>query len=165
VRRSMLVVTMAAVACAACATTGAGKGEMREYKIDEVVPLGPEGSAQVSLKSGPFEIVQLLVRNQPSAKDILEDKRGTDRSHPKPTIVARSSATETAMVSLASILEDENGKPLMTCNSRRDQDLVGGVTDDWNTCFMEAILTQDWPKVKNFHVIVTFRVREEAPAQ
>ncbi|HET6439202.1 MAG TPA: hypothetical protein VFG59_14130 [Anaeromyxobacter sp.] len=155
-------IAILAGAAGACATSGGGRGQMREYRIDEAIPLGPEASADVSIKAGPFELVRVLVRNAPTEKDVLEDTRKTDRSHPKPTIVARSTAEETAMVTLASILEDEHGEPLMTCSGRRAQELVGGVTDDWNTCFLEAIRTADWPRVKYFHAIVTFRVREEA---
>jgi hypothetical protein len=162
-RRPMLLLALGSTLLAGCATMAGGKGDWKEYKIDQIVPLGPDGSANVSVKTGPFEVVRVLVRNQPTAKDVAEDTYKRDRSHPKPTIVAKSNATGVAYVTLVSILEDENGTPLMTCNSRKEQDLGPGTTDDWNTCFMEGIRTQDWPKVKNFHAVVTFRVRE-APA-
>ena len=151
-----------AAGASACVTIGGGYGPVEEYTVDQAIPLGPDASAEVNLRAGPFEIVKVLVRNAPTEKDVLEDKRGTDRSHPKPVIVARSFAKETARVTLASILEDEDGQPLMTCSGRKDQDLDGGTTDDWNTCFLEAIRTADWPRVKFFHLIVTFRVQEEA---
>jgi len=143
------LVTILAGAVSACARSGGRRGQMRGYQIDEAIPLGPEASADVSMKAGPFELVNVLVRNAPTEKDVLEDARRTDRSHPQPTIVARSTAQETAMVTLASILEDEHGEPLMTCG-RRAQELVGGVTDGWNTCILESVRTADWPRVRYF---------------
>lgn len=159
--RSMWIVVLSAIACASCATLGSS-APMREYQVDEPIPLGRDGSAEVSLKAGPFEVVKVLVRNQPNPAEVRE--RGWCR--PKPTIVARSTAKDgdVAMVSLVSILEDDQGAPLMTCSSRKPQELFGGMTDDWNTCFLEAMRAEDWPKVKYFHAIVTFRAREE-PAQ
>jgi hypothetical protein len=158
-----IFVAALALATAACATVP-GQGPIHEYELDVLVPMPAEGAVEVSHKAGPFELVHVKFRNRPSAKDIALSRDDTrDMSHPKPIVVVRSTATHTARVSLATILEDEAGKPLMTCASRLDQELAPGYTDDWNTCQLEGIRTADWPRVKNVHVVLGFRVRGDEP--
>jgi hypothetical protein len=163
-RRSIRIIAMASTLCAGCATTSAGNGSSRQYKVDELIDLPADGIAPVSIKAGPVEVIEVRIRNMPTEQDVVEDKRGTDRSHPKPTVVARSTSRQPAWLSLVSILEDEAGKPLMTCDARKDQELAPGATDDWNTCMFEGIRTREWPRVKIFHLIATVRVSEEAPS-
>jgi len=160
--RSTLIAAIAA-ACTACATVP-GTGPIREYTIDHVIPLPPSGQADVGVKSGPFELVRVLIRNQPDAREVALGKdKPRDQSRPKPIVFVRSTAQHVARVSLASILEDENGNALMTCKSRLDQDVAPGFEDDWNTCQLESMSTGDWARVKRLHAILTFRVREDVP--
>ncbi len=163
--RTTCAATLAAVLLSGCATLGEPPGtRVSEYRIDEVVPLPADGIAPVSFRAGPVEVVEVRVRNRPSAEDIAEDTRKTDTSHPKPVITAFNHGTALALVSLESILEDAAGTPLMVCNGRKPQELVPGVKDDWNTCLMEGMPTHAWPRVTHFHAKVTIRVRESAPA-
>ncbi len=121
--RSMLI-TAFAFACAACAGVP-GYGPVQEVKLDQVIPLRADGTAEGSYASGPFAVVKVEIRNQPTAQDVAMSRDKTwDMSHPKPVVTVRSTAQHTARVSLASILEDENGKPLMVCKSRLDVELA-----------------------------------------
>lgn len=160
--RSTLLSALA-IACAACSTVP-GTGPIREYTIDQVIPLPPSGEAAVGAKSGPFELVRVHVDNRPEEREVALGKdRPGDSSRPKPIVVVRSAAQHTARVSLATILEDEAGEPLMTCKSRLDQDLAPGFEDDWNTCQLESMRTGDWARVKRLHAILGFQVREDVP--
>ncbi len=157
--------TVAAVLLTGCATMGDVPGtSVNEYHIDEVIPLPADGIAPVRFRAGPVELVEVRVRNRPTAKDIAEDRRKMDTSRPKPVITAFNHGDALAWVSLESILEDAAGTPLMVCNRRKPQELFPGVKDDWNTCFMEGMPTHEWPRVTHFHAKLTIRVREPTPA-
>jgi len=162
--RPILITALLPVLLTACAAVGVATQPTKEYVIDQVVDLPENGIAPVSFRVGPIEVIEVRVRNMPTAKDIAEDTRKTDHSRPKPVVTARNHGTELAMVNLAAVLEDANGVALFSCERIKAQELFPGMSDDWNTCFLESMRTADWPRVKRFHVRLKARVRETAPA-
>jgi hypothetical protein len=162
--RSVLVIWLA-IGCAACAAVP-GSGPVREYTLDEVIPLRPDKSAEGSFASGPFAIVKVEVRQQPTAKEVaLAKDRTFDTTRPRPIVTVRSTADHTARVSIVSIFEDASGNPLMVCKSRLDQELAPGFSEEWSTCQIEDMRTVHWPRVANLHVKFTFLVRDEPLAE
>lgn len=161
-RRSLVLA--AAVASLTSCTHGRFAKGLKEYRLDEVVSLPESKIAEVSLRAGPVEVFEVRVRNGVTPQDLLEDTHHRDRSHPKPTVFARSSSPYTAWVTIATVLEDDIGTPLMTCASRKDQELEGMATEDWNACLAEGMFTRDWPRVQAMRVMLTVRVPEPPPA-
>lgn len=127
------------------------------YELDLAVPLASGGVMPVSFEVGPFTITELRVRNMPSDEETHDLSRGKDKSHPKPTITARSRTTWDAQLKLKVTLEDDQGKALMACEARKG--LAKGESEELSMCWIASVRTLDWPKVKVFHV--TGRIKKD----
>ncbi|HVO21299.1 MAG TPA: hypothetical protein VMU15_18700 [Anaeromyxobacter sp.] len=125
------------------------------WEIDLAVPLAASGVMPVSLGAGPVTVTELRVRNMPSEEETHDQSRGNDKSHPKPTVTVKNGGSGKVKCKLKVALEDDQGKPLMTCDASKGVDQ--GETSELNLCWIASIRTLDWPKLRAFHVTGTIK--------
>ncbi|HVN32954.1 MAG TPA: pullulanase-associated domain-containing protein [Anaeromyxobacter sp.] len=153
-----MTLKLALALAALCATPAVGADSIFEYPIDERIPLAAEGVMPVSIQAGPVTITEVRVRNMPTERDVAENPTGSDKSHPKPDVAARSSAD--VKIRLGASLESEEGESYLSCT--RKVGLDAGRTDDWSLCGMEGMYTRHWRKVKVVHLVGWVRLDDAA---
>jgi hypothetical protein len=139
---------------AGCLSLGTAASASDEVKIDQRIPLKFEGDevlAPVSIEAGPVKFTEVRVRNVPGADEI---KKAGDHSRPKPVVAVDNEKGPDAKVRVEVKLEDEEGKSYLSCTRSSSID-SGAHEDHINACWLDAMLSSDWPKVKVFHLIAT----------
>ncbi len=153
------LVTLAA-AIALFALPSHGKDRSPQYDIDESVTVNAASGydTRIQATAGPVTFTEVKIRNIPSAEEIRRVTRATENSRPKPVVFARNDGQIPAKVHVRTILEDDMGTALMTCD--RTGSLDPGERNDWNMCLTEAMHTLDWPQVRVVHLIAQVDTKE-----
>ncbi len=126
-----------------------------KLELDQVVPF--QSGAEVKVEVGPIVFNRIVVNDAPREEEI---RKANDKYHTNvhPVVVMSNNGNRDAQVDLDLVLEDADGKELLSCYRGFEVD-KGDEDSTFIVCNRGRMKTVDWPRVKQVHLIAHIELR------